>query len=145
MPLILLITAVLGLGLGASTAYLLTWAFLPDAVDLQPGHPAGLITAFMVQIQELGSAFSVFALGLLLSWSGYVAALGTQQPPQPTGDDSFVHGACSSPADRDSPLVDEGLGSPTHAIKRALSSSAALGLNPITTMSTPAPELGFQA
>ena len=80
MPLIQLITAVLGLGLGASTAYLLPWAFLPDAVDLQQGHPAGLITAFMVQIQKLGSACSVFALGLLLSWSGYVATLGPQQP-----------------------------------------------------------------
>ena len=80
MPLTLLIMAVLGLGLGASTAYLLPWAFLPDAVDLQPGHPAGLITAFMVQIQKLGSAFSVFALGILLSWSGYAAALGPEQP-----------------------------------------------------------------
>lgn len=80
MPLILLISAVLGLGLGASTAYLLPWAFLPDAIDLQPGNPAGLLTAFMVQIQKLGSALSVFALGLLLSWSGYVASMGPDQP-----------------------------------------------------------------
>ena len=80
MPLILLISAVLGLGLGASTAYLLPWTFLPDAVDLQPGNPAVLITAFKVQIQKLGSALSVFALGLLLSWSRYLAPLGPAQP-----------------------------------------------------------------
>ena len=75
----LIITLVL-LGISAATAYLLPWAFLPDAVDASPNHPAGLITAFMVQIQKLGSAASVFVLGLLLSWSGYNASLGEQQP-----------------------------------------------------------------
>ena len=81
-PLALLVIAILGLGLGASTAYLLPWAFLPDAIDAQPGHPAGLITAFMVQIQKLGSALSAFVLGALLSASGYQASLGTSQPEQ---------------------------------------------------------------
>lgn len=75
----LMITLVL-LGVSASTAYLLPWAFLPDAVDAEPDHPAGLITAFMVQIQKLGSAASVFVLGLLLSWAGYQASLGLNQP-----------------------------------------------------------------
>lgn len=75
----LLVTLVL-LGLCAATAYLLPWAFLPDAVDAEPNHPAGLITAFMVQIQKLGSAASVFLLGLMLSWSGYEASLGEAQP-----------------------------------------------------------------
>jgi len=79
-PLTVLGVAIVGLGLGASTAYLLPWAFLPDAIDAQPGHPAGLITAFMVQIQKLGSALSVFALGALLSASGYEASLGMAQP-----------------------------------------------------------------
>jgi GPH family glycoside/pentoside/hexuronide:cation symporter len=74
-----MITLVL-LGVSASTAYLLPWAFLPDAVDAEPDHPAGLITAFMVQIQKLGSAASVFVLGLLLSWAGYQASLGLNQP-----------------------------------------------------------------
>ncbi|MEB3176188.1 MAG: MFS transporter [Synechococcus sp.] len=80
-PLALLLTSVLSLGLSASTAYLLPWAFLPDAVDAQPHHPAGLITSFMVQIQKLGSAVSVFLLGLLLSWGGYNASLASAQPP----------------------------------------------------------------
>ena len=74
-----MITLIL-LGISASTAYLLPWAFLPDAVDAEPNRPAGLITAFMVQIQKLGSAASVFILGLVLSWSGYEASLGEQQP-----------------------------------------------------------------
>ncbi len=75
----LMITLIL-LGISASTAYLLPWAFLPDAVDAEQDHPAGLITAFMAQIQKLGSAASVFLLGLVLSWSGYQANLGAQQP-----------------------------------------------------------------
>ena len=76
---ILMITLVL-LGISAATAYLLPWSFLPDIVDSSPGHPAGVITASMVQIQKLGSAASVFVLGALLSWSGYSAGLGEQQP-----------------------------------------------------------------
>ena len=34
----------------------------------------------MVQIQKLGNAFSVWILGLLLSWSGYRAGFGMSQP-----------------------------------------------------------------
>ena len=34
----------------------------------------------MVQIQKLGSALSVFGLGLLLNWSGYVVSMGADQP-----------------------------------------------------------------
>ena len=34
----------------------------------------------MVQIQKLGSAASVFMLGVFLSWSGYKAGLGEHQP-----------------------------------------------------------------
>lgn len=79
IQLITLMLTLILLGISASTAYLLPWAFLPDAVDSEPNHPAGLITAFMVQIQKLGSAASVFVLGLVLSWSGYEASLGEQQ------------------------------------------------------------------
>jgi len=76
---VLMMTLVL-LGISAATAYLLPWSFLPDVVDSSPGHPAGVITASMVQIQKLGSAASVFVLGELLSWSGYKAGLGEHQP-----------------------------------------------------------------
>ncbi len=81
-PLLVLLVSLMALGISAATAYLLPWAFLPDAIDAEANHPAGLITAFLVQIQKLGSALSVFVLGLLLSWSGYQASLGLAQPPQ---------------------------------------------------------------
>ncbi|CAK6695747.1 MFS transporter [Synechococcus sp. CBW1107] len=76
----LLVGVVILLGLGAATAYLLPWSLLPDAIDADPERPAGLFTAWMVMTQKLGSAVSVFLLGNLLSWSGYVAGLVGGQP-----------------------------------------------------------------
>lgn len=76
----LLVGVVVLLGLGAATAYLLPWSLLPDAIDADPERPAGLFTAWMVMTQQLGSAVSVFLLGNLLSWSGYVAGLVGGQP-----------------------------------------------------------------
>ena len=81
-PLVLLLVSLMALGMSAATAYLLPWAFLPDAIDAEANHPAGLITAFLVQVQKFGSALSVWVLGLLLSWSGYQASLGMEQPSQ---------------------------------------------------------------
>lgn len=76
----LLVGVVVLLGLGAATAYLLPWSLLPDAIDADPERPAGLFTAWMVMTQQLGSAVSVFLLGNLLSWSGYVAGQVGGQP-----------------------------------------------------------------
>ena len=81
-PLLLLLVSLMGLGISAATAYLLPWSFLPDAIYAEANHPAGLITAFLGQIQKLGSALSVFVLGLLLSRSGYQASLSLAQPPK---------------------------------------------------------------
>ena len=41
-------------GFGASTAYLIPWSLLPDAIDADPEKPAGIYTAWMVLIQKLG-------------------------------------------------------------------------------------------
>jgi GPH family glycoside/pentoside/hexuronide:cation symporter len=76
----LLLLVVLLMGLGAATAYLLPWSLLPDAIDADPERPAGLFTAWMVLTQKLGSAVSVFLLGSLLSWSGFVAGRTLEQP-----------------------------------------------------------------
>jgi len=76
----LLLLVVLLMGLGASTAYLLPWSLLPDAIDADPERPAGMFTAWMVLTQKLGSAVSVFLLGNLLSWSGFVAGQKLEQP-----------------------------------------------------------------
>ena len=57
--------------IGASTAYLIPWSLLPDAIDEDPEKPAGLYTAWMVLIQKIGIGLAVQLLGLLLFISGY--------------------------------------------------------------------------
>ena len=63
---ILLIFIICLIGIGASTAFLIPWSLLPDAIDEDPEKPAGLYTAWMVLIQKIGIAFSVQLLGFLL-------------------------------------------------------------------------------
>jgi GPH family glycoside/pentoside/hexuronide:cation symporter len=70
-PLVGLIVLV---GLGASTAYLIPWSLLPDAIDADPSKPAGLYTAWMVFSQKLIIGFSMQLFGVLLSLSGYISA-----------------------------------------------------------------------
>ncbi len=48
---ILLIFIICLIGIGASTAFLIPWSLLPDAIDEDPEKPAGLYTAWMVLIQ----------------------------------------------------------------------------------------------
>ena len=68
---ILLIFIICLIGIGASTAFLIPWSLLPDAIDEDPEKPAGLYTAWMVLIQKIGIALSVQLLGFLLYLSGY--------------------------------------------------------------------------
>ena len=72
---ILLIFIICLIGIGASTAFLIPWSLLPDAIDEDPEKPAGLYTAWMVLIQKIGIAFSVQLLGFLLYLSGYQSCL----------------------------------------------------------------------
>tara|TARA_Y100001968_G_scaffold76660_1_gene68082 strand:+ start:175 stop:1530 length:1356 start_codon:yes stop_codon:yes gene_type:complete len=58
-------------GFGASTAYLIPWSLLPDAIDQDPEKPSGIYTAWMVFVQKVGIGLSVQLLGLLLSLAGY--------------------------------------------------------------------------
>ena len=71
LPLVGLIMLV---GLGASTAYLIPWSLLPDAIDADPSKPAGLYTAWMVFSQKLIIGLSMQLFGVLLSLSGYISA-----------------------------------------------------------------------
>ena len=71
LKLFTLIITILIVGFGASTAYLIPWSLLPDAIDEDPQKPAGIYTAWMVLIQKLGIGISVQLLGLLLSLAGY--------------------------------------------------------------------------
>ncbi|QBE69860.1 MFS transporter [Synechococcus sp. WH 8101] len=70
-PLIALIVLV---GLGASTAYLIPWSLLPDAIDADPSRPAGLYTAWMVFGQKLMIGISMSVFGGLLSLTGYISS-----------------------------------------------------------------------
>ncbi len=63
------------LGFGASTAYLIPWSLLPDAIDADSENPAGIYTAWMVFIQKIGIGISVFLFGALLSFSGYKSSI----------------------------------------------------------------------
>ena len=67
----ILIVIICLIGVGASTAYLIPWSLLPDAIDEDPERPAGIYTAWMVLIQKIGIGLSVQVLGLLLYVSGY--------------------------------------------------------------------------
>ncbi len=71
---LLLSIIILSVGFGASTAYLIPWSLLPDAIDNDPEHPAGFYTAWMILIQKVGIGLSMGLLGLLLSVSGYISA-----------------------------------------------------------------------
>jgi GPH family glycoside/pentoside/hexuronide:cation symporter len=78
--LICLIGTILLVGLGASTAYLIPWALLPDAIDADPERPAGQYSAWMVLGQKLCISLALLFFGNLMSLSGYVAARAADQP-----------------------------------------------------------------
>ena len=61
-------------GIGASTAYLIPWSLLPDAIDADPAHPAGMYTAWMVLGQKLIIGLSMSVFGGLLSLTGYISS-----------------------------------------------------------------------
>ena len=71
LPLVGLISLV---GIGAATAYLIPWSLLPDAIDADPGKPAGLYTAWMVFGQKLIIGLTMSVFGSLLSLTGYISA-----------------------------------------------------------------------
>ena len=76
----LLVVTIILLGLGGATAFLIPWSLLPDAIDADPDHPAGFYTAWMVLVQKLGIGLGIFALGIVLELSGYLASQGVDQP-----------------------------------------------------------------
>ena len=73
LPLVALIVLV---GVGAATAYLIPWSLLPDAIDADPGKPAGMYTAWMVFGQKLIIGLTMSVFGSLLSLTGYISAKG---------------------------------------------------------------------
>jgi len=76
----LLLTIVLA-GAGASTAYLIPWSLLPDAIDADPERPAGQYSAWMVLAQKVCISAVIALLGALLTASGYNEALANSEQP----------------------------------------------------------------
>jgi len=76
----LLFTIVLA-GFGASTAYLIPWSLLPDAIDADPEKPAGQYSAWMVLAQKVCISTVIALLGVVLSASGYSEGLSAAQQP----------------------------------------------------------------
>ncbi|WP_414153510.1 MFS transporter [Prochlorococcus sp. MIT 1307] len=79
-----LVACILLAGFGASTAYLIPWSLLPDAIDSDPDKPAGSYTAWMVLIQKILVALSVLLVTCLLWLAGY------QSAPECTGAMTFA-------------------------------------------------------
>ncbi len=84
LRLFILLGSILLAGFGASTAYLIPWSLLPDAIDADPDKPAGFYTAWMVLLQKVLVALSMWLVTFLLSISGY------QSPNECTGALTFL-------------------------------------------------------
>jgi GPH family glycoside/pentoside/hexuronide:cation symporter len=80
VKLVALLTTITTAGIGASTAYLIPWSLLPDAIDADPEKPAGQYSAWMVLAQKVCISVVMVVYGGLLSLSGYEQALGSHQP-----------------------------------------------------------------
>ena len=81
LRLLLLLLAILLAGTGASTAYLIPWSLLPDAIDADPEKPAGQYSAWMVLAQKVCISLVISLLGMLLTASGYSESLANTAQP----------------------------------------------------------------
>ncbi|WP_320676305.1 MFS transporter [Prochlorococcus sp. MIT 1300] len=90
IKIILLLISILIAGFGASTAYLIPWSLLPDAIDSDPDKPAGFYTAWMVFSQKFLVAMSMWIVTFFLQISGY------QSPRECTGALTFLEQTISA-------------------------------------------------
>jgi len=81
LKLLALVLTIVLAGAGASTAYLIPWSLLPDAIDADPEKPAGQYSAWMVLAQKVCISAVIALLGVLLSASGYNEALAASAQP----------------------------------------------------------------
>jgi glycoside/pentoside/hexuronide:cation symporter, GPH family len=81
LKLLALVATIAIAGVGASTAYLIPWSLLPDAIDADPEKPAGQYSAWMVLAQKVCISAVIALLGVLLSASGYNEALAPGAQP----------------------------------------------------------------
>ena len=81
LKLLALVLTIVLAGVGASTAYLIPWSLLPDAIDADPERPAGQYSAWMVLAQKVCISAVISLLGVLLTASGYQEALASSAQP----------------------------------------------------------------
>ena len=81
LKLLALLGTIVVAGVGASTAYLIPWSLLPDAIDADPEKPAGQYSAWMVLAQKVCISVVISLLGALLTASGYSEALASSAQP----------------------------------------------------------------
>jgi GPH family glycoside/pentoside/hexuronide:cation symporter len=75
-------------GFGVSTAYLIPWSMIPDVIELDELNTGqrreGIFYGFMVLLQKIAIAFSLFLVGILLQESGFLEkTAGQPEPTQP--------------------------------------------------------------
>lgn len=72
-------------GCGVSVSYLIPWSMVPDVIELDELNTGqrreGVFYGFMVLLQKMGLAVSLFLVGQALSWSGFVESVAGDIPP----------------------------------------------------------------
>ncbi|MBV5260283.1 MFS transporter [Synechococcus moorigangaii CMS01] len=72
-------------GCGVSVSYLIPWSMVPDVIELDElitgQRREGIFYGFMVLLQKIGLAISLFFVGQALAWAGFVESVPGQAPP----------------------------------------------------------------
>ncbi|ANV85501.1 MFS transporter [Picosynechococcus sp. PCC 7003] len=72
-------------GCGVSVSYLIPWSMVPDVIELDElttgQRREGVFYGFMVLLQKIGLAVSLFLVGQALAWAGFVESVPGQAPP----------------------------------------------------------------
>jgi GPH family glycoside/pentoside/hexuronide:cation symporter len=72
-------------GCGVSVSYLIPWSMVPDVIELDELNTGqrreGVFYGFMVLLQKMGLAISLFLVGQALSMAGFVESVAGDVPP----------------------------------------------------------------
>ncbi|AFY38617.1 putative sodium/sugar (melibiose) symporter [[Leptolyngbya] sp. PCC 7376] len=72
-------------GCGVAVSYLIPWSMVPDVIELDELNTGkrreGVFYGFMVLLQKMGLAISLFLVGQALSWAGFVESVAGETPP----------------------------------------------------------------
>lgn len=81
----LLFTCAVLAGCGVAVSYLIPWSMVPDVIELDElttgQRREGVFYGFMVLLQKMGLAISLFLVGLALSWAGFIESVPGEAPP----------------------------------------------------------------